>query len=67
MRWVRYIKANPGTWKKHHTAFINAQYDKAYQFLERLAQTREGQQKIVEMYGIKNVKGYPKLLDKLQS
>ena len=52
--------------KQNKRAFINAQFDKAYRVIRRLAKTKEGQRKIVGVYGIKNVKGYPKLLKDLQ-
>ena len=64
-RWVEYMKSNPD-WKKVHTQFINAQFEMAYRFIEKLAQTEEGQRRLVEIYGIKNLKGYPQLLNKIQ-
>ncbi|MDO8481173.1 MAG: hypothetical protein Q7S65_05175 [Nanoarchaeota archaeon] len=60
-RWVKYMKAHPDTWKKIHTQFINAQFEKAYAFMERLKRQPGGKAKIIEMYGIK--KGYPSLFD----
>jgi len=63
-RWADFVKTNP-EWKKYQTSFINAQYSKVYKFINELSKTKEGQEKIVELYGIKNIKGYPKLLDKL--
>ncbi len=64
-RWADYIKNNPD-WKFIHTEFINAQFEKAYRFINELAKTKEGQLKIVEIYNIKNIKGYPDLLKDLQ-
>ena len=64
-RWSDFVKTNP-EWKKHHTDFINAQYDKFITFINELSKTKEGQEKILELYNIKNIKGYPKLLNKLQ-
>ena len=31
-RWSDFVKTNP-EWKKHHTDFINAQYDKFITFI----------------------------------
>ncbi len=64
-RWIEYIKNNPD-WRNVHDSFINAQFENAYEIISELAKTKEGQLKIVELYNIKNLKGYPKLLDKLQ-
>ena len=64
-RWARYVKSHPD-WKKIHTSFIDAQFEKASSFIEKLAQTKEGQEKLVLLYKIKNVNGYPRLLDTLQ-
>ena len=64
-RWAEYVRNNP-KWKKYQTMFINAQYEKFERFINNLAKTKQGQKKIVEIYGIKNIKGYPKLLNKLQ-
>ena len=59
--WVEYIKSNED-WKKHHTKFINAQYEKAYQAIKKMKSLRQGENLILEIYKIKNKKGYPKLL-----
>ncbi len=64
-RWAEFVKSNP-EWKKHQNEFINAQYDKFLRFINELSKTEEGQRKIVEIYNIKNIKGYPDLLNKLQ-
>lgn len=61
-RWIEYMRKNPSTWKKHHTEFINAQFEKADLFIRRLAKQPGGKKKIIEAYNIKNVKGYPGLL-----
>ncbi|MEK6823337.1 MAG: hypothetical protein AABY13_05885 [Nanoarchaeota archaeon] len=60
-RWVAYMKAHPHDWKRIHTQFINAQFAKAYRFIERLKETPEGRAKIIAAYGIRNKKGYPSL------
>ena len=61
-RWVKYMKENPSTWKKTHTAFIDAQFSKSLAFIERLSKTPGGREKIISAYNIKNTSGYPKLL-----
>lgn len=61
-RWIQYMKNHPNTWKKVHTRFINAQFDKANSFIKRLAKQPKGKEKIIAAYQIKNKKGYPKLL-----
>ncbi len=62
--WARYVRDNPD-WRGIHTKFINAQYKMAQDFIKRLAKTKKGQEKIVKLYKIKNIKGYSKLLNKL--
>lgn len=62
-RWISYMRKHPDTWKTKHTAFINAQFFKHRQFLTCLAATPQGKQKIINVYNIRNVKGYGKLLE----
>lgn len=45
--WAAYVKSSNGAWKKEHTAFINAQFEKAEACYRRLAQTPGGKQKII--------------------
>ena len=61
-RWVSFMKENPDKWKKNHTEFIDAQFEKANQIIEKLSKTKEGKQKIIKMYKIKNKEGYKELL-----
>ncbi|MFO7710702.1 MAG: hypothetical protein R6V53_02970 [Candidatus Woesearchaeota archaeon] len=49
------------SWKKEHTKLIDAQFAKSKEFYDRLAETKKGRQKIIEIFGIKNKKGFPKL------
>ena len=63
--WVNYIKTH-NDWKEHQNHFINLEYKRVYSNIKKLSKTKEGQMKIVELYGIKNIKGCPQLLDKLQ-
>jgi len=60
-RWALYVKSHPD-WKKKHTRFIDSLYEKAGSFIHALAKQKNGKDKIIKLYGIKNVKGYKKLL-----
>lgn len=60
-RWAHFVKTHP-EWKKTHTEFINAQYGKTILFIERLAKEPKGREKIIQLYRIKNKKGYGALL-----
>jgi hypothetical protein len=60
-RWADFVRNNPDKWKAIHTEFINAQFEKSEQFYKNLAKTKEGKQKIIEIFKIKNIKGYPSL------
>ena len=61
-RWVKFMKENPDKWKKIHSEFIDAQFDKASHFIDRLLKQPNGKEKVVEVYGIDNKKGYQQLL-----
>lgn len=63
-RWARKVKE--GNWKEIHTEFINSQFEKSERFINKLSQTKNGCEKIIKLYNIKNIKGYPKLLKKLK-
>jgi len=52
--WANYIKHNPDKWREQHTHFINAQIIMAREALERIKQQKNGKQKIIELFGIKN-------------
>ncbi|MBI5072878.1 hypothetical protein HZA99_03600 [Candidatus Woesearchaeota archaeon] len=54
------MKEHPTEWKKIHTEFINSQFLSHEQFLDRLLQQPNGKKKILELYQIKNVKGFPR-------
>ena len=62
--WIKYMKEHPDKWKKLHTEFINAQFIKANAFIRRLLKQPNGRQKVINLYGIKNVRGYEGLLGK---
>ncbi len=61
-RWAKFMQEHPMEWKKIHTEFINAQFQKNREFLQRLRKEPNGREKIIELYDIKNVKGYEELL-----
>ena len=61
-RWAEYVRTHKD-WKKIHTEFINAQFQKHREILEKLRQTPEGRKKIIKLYDIKNLDGYSKLLN----
>ena len=61
-RWIRYMKENPDKWKMVHTEFINAQFEKHRRFIKNLLRQKDGFEKIVKLYDIKNVEGYRKIL-----
>jgi len=57
-RWAMFVKDNPTRWKKVHTEFIDALFDKQNQFRERLLKTFKGKEKLAKLYNIKNKEGY---------
>ena len=61
-RWVTYIEEHPVEWREHHARFINAQVGMARDFIERLSKQPDGKERIREIYGITNLKAYPRLL-----
>ncbi len=60
-RWVAYMKSHPKEWKIKHSRFINAQFQKSKEFQKRLLNTSNGKKKLINLYGIKNLEGFPKL------
>lgn len=55
-RWAHYVKEHPTEWKKNHTLFINAVYEKADHALERLAQQPGGAEKIAKLIDLRRKK-----------
>ena len=55
--WAKFIREN-NNWKDIHTEFINSQFQKHEEILKKLSP-----EKIIEIYKIKNKKGYKKLLN----
>jgi len=35
-KWALFVKNNPDNWKKIHTEFINAQFEKAYKAIDKI-------------------------------
>lgn len=60
-RWVKFMKENPTKWKKIHTQFINSLFLNQRRVYKELSKTKEGRKKLIELYGIKNLDGYPNL------
>lgn len=42
VRWAKFVRENPKTWKLEHTQFIDAQFIKSREFFERLSQVENG-------------------------
>jgi len=57
-RWANFVRNNPTTWKKAHTQFINALFQKNEEVIQRILKTPHGKEKIIELYNIKNIEGY---------
>lgn len=49
-RWALFVRDHPAEWKKPHTEFINAIFDKHEQFKKRLLQTPDGKDKLEKLY-----------------
>lgn len=61
-KWASFVRTNPD-WQKTHTEFINAQFEMAEQFMKRLLNEKEGEKKLIKLYGIKNIAGYKDFLN----
>lgn len=62
--WAKKVKDSKGNWKEVHTEFINSQFQKAESFIKKLSKEKNGVDKIIKIYNIRNKKGYPSLLNK---
>ncbi len=60
-KWADYVKKNPD-WKKQHSEFINAQFQHSEEFIKRLLKEKNGREKVIRLYNIKNLNGYKELL-----
>ena len=56
VEWANYIRENPTSWREQHTRFINAQIEMANAALERILKQKNGKEKIIQLFGIKNKK-----------
>ena len=62
-RWALFVKNNPlEKWKPIVNEFTDSQYNMHVRFLEKLKKTKEFKRKIINLYQIKNIKGYAGLL-----
>lgn len=57
-RLAHFVRDHPTKWKKIHTEFINAIFQKHEEALQRILATPGGKEKAAELYTIKNKKGY---------
>jgi len=57
-RWAQFVRQNPDGWKKIHTKFINAIFEKHQQFINKMLETPLGKEKLDKLYGRKNKAGY---------
>lgn len=60
-QWANYVLTH-NDWKKMQGEFIDAQYEMAEKAVKRILRQKGGRETIIELYGIKNVKAYKKLL-----
>ncbi|MEK6921228.1 MAG: hypothetical protein AABX82_05055 [Nanoarchaeota archaeon] len=52
--WANFVRENPDKWKAQHTKFINAQIKMANEALQRIRKQKNGKEKIVELFSVKN-------------
>ena len=62
-RWALFVKENPTKWKRIHTQFIDSLFLNQQRVYKELSKTKEGKRTLIELYGIKNLDGYPSLKD----
>ena len=53
-RWIKYMKENPNTWRKIHNNFIDAQFIKANDFVQRMLKEPNGKERLLNIYNIQN-------------
>ena len=51
-RWAKFVKENPDKWKAEIKLFLDAQIIMAQRFYSKLAQTKEGREKIKVLRGL---------------
>ncbi len=62
-RWAEFVRNNPDKWRKIHTQFINSLFQNHQRVYKELSKTKEGRKKLIEIYDIKNLEGFPSLKD----
>jgi hypothetical protein len=62
-RWAIFVRDNPTKWKKIHTKFIDAQFEKQRAFVKRLLKTKDGKEKFFKLYDITNRDGFKELVN----
>ncbi|MFH0713616.1 MAG: hypothetical protein V1722_04140 [Candidatus Micrarchaeota archaeon] len=60
-RWAKHVRESNGEWKSIHSQFIDAQFQKALAFYDRLLEMPNGKAKIAELRNIKNLEAAPML------
>ncbi len=53
-QWANYIRDNPTSWRIQHTRFLNAQIQLANDALQRIRKQKNGKEKLVELFSVKN-------------
>ena len=54
-RWAEYVKKNPGVWKRKLKPFLDAQIIMSRRFYSKLAETKEGREKISLLRDVKTI------------
>jgi len=49
VKWATYVKENPTKWKKQHTEFINAIFEKHYAWKGRMLQKPNGKEILAKL------------------
>ena len=64
-RWAEFVRQNPSKWKKIHTKFINSLLENQKRVYNELVKSKAGREKIIRIYGIKNIAGFTSLKKEL--
>ena len=60
-RWAEFVRQNPNKWKKIHADFINSMFENQKRVYNELVKTEDGRKKIIMIYNIRNIDGFPSL------
>jgi hypothetical protein len=60
-RWAEFVRQNPNKWKKIHTDFINSMFENQKRVYNELVKTEDDRKKIIMIYNIRNIDGFPSL------